>query len=951
MDNNPLLLDNRKSEDIYLQALDLAKYYCPEWASKWEPYHFDPDDPGLVILRLFSNMAEYTITQFNRIPEKHKIIFLDFMGIDVRSARPAIVPLTFYLAEGSSIAQVPAGTLVASSKDPDVVFETMQHLTAITVKLYPFSINAWNDSYVDHSTVLSGERSFLIFAKDKDEKPLEHILYLGDDDIFDGKKTPFKNVIIKFRGYDLSPEYFEQWFNGQGLHINVEIIPEQKNKESLVFNINNFNIFEKSIINDVQSFWILTRPNKKKKIIHGSDLPRISIVTVDVISGNIIPEFIFFGNTPLDIKKGFYPFGEAPKEGDVLYIGSSEALTKKNSTMSLNIELDKDLDNKAIELIWEFWDGQAWKILPIIQDNTNGFTKSGISRIEFICPAITESEINGQSNRWIRVKIKSGGYGSPGKFENIPLDSIINSLPESLDRKAIKNELEKKGMSFGVQYIQPAYNPPFIKSINFVYNFKDKKIKHIMAYNNFSYEKFTSTDTIIPFKPFEIDRPAFYIGFEKIEANIQISLYFSIKEKYGTEKSTVKWKYYDGSKWKELSVENDETDSFDKSGIISFLFPQEIKKSLEFGKELFWIRIESENQQLYPEIKGIFPNTVWASNKMSVNSEILGSGNGLPGQSFSFSRKPVLSGQVIEVKEGETLIKWRETSSFAISSKLSRDYIIDRKEGIIFFGDGKHGMIPPKGMNNIFATYRSGGGKKGNQEIGIINTLRKANKDIERVTNHTSSSGGADDEDSDAAVFRGPHTIKNGGYAVTAEDFEWLAREASPQVIRAKAMLGDKDKIQVIILTDGKNGPILPEKNLIDSVGKYIKERAFFIIQEKIHILGPEYRRVDLEVTVKPLFVNESSIVIEKIKKRLSNFLDPVRGGKFAKGYDFGEGIYVSDVAANIEEVEGIDYVEELTLKKIIEDNVVAEVSDSGYLSIEKNALPFAGKFEVTITK
>jgi hypothetical protein len=62
------LFDKRTSEDIYIQALILARHYCPEWAENWKGItHFDPDDPGLVIFKLFSNMAQHLITQYNRI--------------------------------------------------------------------------------------------------------------------------------------------------------------------------------------------------------------------------------------------------------------------------------------------------------------------------------------------------------------------------------------------------------------------------------------------------------------------------------------------------------------------------------------------------------------------------------------------------------------------------------------------------------------------------------------------------------------------------------------------------------------------------------------------------------------------------------------------------------------------------------------------------------------------
>ncbi len=951
MDIKTPVLDKRTSEDIYEQALKLSGDYCPEWARNWGPHHFHSDDPGLVIFKIFSNMAVHLITQFNKIPEKHYLAFLDFVGTNLRLARPSIVPLTFYLADGASKAEIPSGTLIASSKDADVVFETMQHLTAVAIKIYAFSINPLEDSYTNHSDMISGGRIFSIFGKDREEKPIDHILYLGDDNVFCGK-TLFENLKIRLKGSDLSAEYFKHWCNEKGVSLDVHMKSSGNNKKVLEFEIKNIPESNESLLNGVMSFWIEIKPDEKTKILHGSDLPSISSITVDMISGCLLPDSIFFNDEPLDMKKGFYPFGESPKEGDFFYISSNEVLSEENSKVSLNIELEKDLENEVAELSWEFWDGASWKILSIAKDSVGNFTKSGIRKIEFICPAIPQTDINGKSGRWMRVKIKAGGYGSPGKYEPNPLDEVINQLPGYLDRKAIKNEFEKKGIAFSFQYTQPSHNPPFIKSIHFIYSYMDRKIQHILAYNNFSYKQLDNVDNKIPFIPFSNKLPAFYLGFKEIPANTMISLYFSIKEKIYDEKKTFKWRYYDGSDWKELIPENDETDSLIKKGIVSFLFPPGIKKFSEFGMELFWIKLEpeSEDKLSYPELEGIFPNTVWASNYITVNDEILGSGNGMPGQFFLFARKSVLSGQIIEVREGDIWIKWTETSSFALSGKLSRDYTIDRTGDKILFGDGMNGMVPPKGKNNIRATfYRSGGGKKGNQGIGIIDTLRKANPNIERVTNHFPSSGGEDGEDNEGAALCGPYTIKNRGYAVTAEDFEWIAREASPDVKKAKCFMDEKNDINIIILSDNKEGAHLPDRRLMDSIEKYLKERALFTIREKIRICGPEYIRIDSEITVKPLLLSESLIISEKIKTRLKTFFDPVKGGQYGKGYDFGQEIYLSEVAAVIESIEGVDYVEELILKKVIEDKVVKEVSGSGWIRIEKNSVPYAGNIEIMI--
>jgi predicted phage baseplate assembly protein len=261
-----------------------------------------------------------------------------------------------------------------------------------------------------------------------------------------------------------------------------------------------------------------------------------------------------------------------------------------------------------------------------------------------------------------------------------------------------------------------------------------------------------------------------------------------------------------------------------------------------------------------------------------------------------------------------------------------------------------NGMVPPKGKNNIRATfYKSGGGKKGNQGIGIIDTLRKANPNIERVTNHFSSSGGEDGEDTEGAILCGPNTIKSRGFAVTAEDFEWLAREASPDVKKAKCFVDEKNNINIIIIVENKEGTHLPDRRLIDFIENYLKERVLFTIREKIRIYGPEYIRIDSEIIAKPLLLSESSIISEKIRTRLKTFFDPVKGGQDGKGYDLGQEIYLSEVAAVIESIDGVDYVEELILKKVIEDKVVKEVSGSGWISMEKNSVPYAGDIEIKI--
>lgn len=967
------LLDDRTSEDIYKQAIVLARRYCPELTIPEEEGYFNPDDAGMVMLKLFSNMTGFLITQLNRIPEKHRLAFLDFVGIDLLPARPSRVPLTFYLAEGSSGAYVPSGTRVASSKDPEVIFETTEGLSAVPAELSAvYSLNPWEDGYTHHSKAVAGkEDGFLVLGRDAEEKPLEHILYLGDDTVLDIRKQVI--LTLHFEGTDISSEYFSRWYDGE----NNALIssPQQQSSQKLDVSL-NIKKLGKTSVNKKESFWVSVRPDKR--IVKGLNLPKISSIKADITVNDIMPDSAFFNNTPVDIKKGFYPFGEEPKQGDALYIGSEEAFSKEGAEITLNIELTFLKQQPAADAAvkWEYWSGSEW-IERKIQDGTNAFEKGG--KVVFTCPAIPPAEINGQLNRWIRVRIESGGFGTPGKLEQKTLDDFFKLLPDFTGKAASKTDLEGKGYTFGFQYEARLFNPPFINSINISYTYRDKPLKEATAFNSFQYEDFKPGDE--PYKLSGQEIPALYLGFKTDIASTPIILFFAVKEKLYSEKPEVikdpgypdevkqfdeavsfSWKYYNGESWKEFGIE-DETESLSRGGIIRFLAPSDIDNTFEFGDELYWIKAEIKDGKWLscPGLKGIFQNSVLAINSVTVSDEILGSGNGESNLSLSFSKKHVLEGQVIEVGElsipsaeelamieseeggdalrkgesGGVWVRWHEVKDFVLSSPLNRHYVLDRTNGKITFGDGTYGMVPPRGKNNIVARlYRSGGGRKGDVASGTITSLKKTIPNIERVINHVPSSGGMDPETVERAVHRGPYTIKNGNRAVTKEDFEYLAQEASQYVAKARCIL-EKGKIKVIIVPKYESDTPLPEAGLLDSVERYLNERAFMVILNRIDVVGPGYKRVDVTVKVKPISLGESSIVSDRIKEKLRTFLHPLKGGENGEGWDFGQSIFISKMAAVIEDIEGVDYVKGIVPEKQI--------------LMEPNALPFSGDITVEI--
>jgi parvulin-like peptidyl-prolyl isomerase len=118
----------------------------------------------------------------------------------------------------------------------------------------------------------------------------------------------------------------------------------------------------------------------------------------------------------------------------------------------------------------------------------------------------------------------------------------------------------------------------------------------------------------------------------------------------------------------------------------------------------------------------------------AIEDEVIGSGDGGAGQTYTLTIAPVVSEEIwvnelsalsedemkelvdngeIEVEEiydedGNTTefwIKWQAVDDLSGSSSYDRHYEIDRNTGVINFGDGINGTIPPAGVDNIKADY------------------------------------------------------------------------------------------------------------------------------------------------------------------------------------------------------------------------------------------------------
>jgi predicted phage baseplate assembly protein len=424
----------------------------------------------------------------------------------------------------------------------------------------------------------------------------------------------------------------------------------------------------------------------------------------------------------------------------------------------------------------------------------------------------------------------------------------------------------------------------------------------------------------------------------------------------------LKWEYWNGTKWEQLSL-NDYTDHFHQSGFIEFITPEDMQLKEEFNRKLCWIRLifESGSFEVDPKIVAIHLNSIYAFNEQSHNNELIGSSNARPSQEFKILHDPVLPGIELYVKETELppanereliigeegkdaimikkdsdekeeyWIRYHEVENFYSSTPQSRHYLVNYLRGTITFGDGSRGMIPPRVANNIkILRYKTGGGNQGNVGSNTINILRENIPYINGVNNFYSAEGGSDLEDLERLKSRATNIFKNFNRAVTAEDYEWLAKEASTSIGRAKCLpnVGKNGEVILIVVPEIDAGDInlkekiLPTAELLRRVKEFIDLRK--MVGTKLRVEAPIYKNIS--INIKLVFkknISEVQILKDRVELLIRRFFHSLKGGHIGNGWPFGMPMTKNEVFRALEKHDGISYLEEIT---IIDDDIEAEI-------------------------
>ncbi len=405
----------------------------------------------------------------------------------------------------------------------------------------------------------------------------------------------------------------------------------------------------------------------------------------------------------------------------------------------------------------------------------------------------------------------------------------------------------------------------------------------------------------------------------------------------------VVWEAWTDTGWTACDVDLDDTGGLNKPGDVVLHVPEGHQTSVIARERAGWIRCRlveaAPDQPTYvesPTVVDVQAHTIGGTaptvHAEVVHGEILGRSDGTPAQRFALQRRPVVASDApltLAALLGEDQQDWTEVPHFATSGPDDRHFRVDAYAGEVQFGPAirgaggglvRHGAVPPVGAVLRLHTYRTGGGQAGNVARGQIRVLKTSIPYVSRVENRTPAIGGAEAETLADAKARGPLLLRSRGRAVTAEDFEELARDVAPDAARVRCVAEDGAGAGVRVLVVPhvasdevgriERADLDPPWQILERISNSLDERR--LVGTRLLVQPPDFLWLTAVVSVssRPRF--DPAEVRTEVLRALYRLYHPLFGGPDGTGWPFGRSVQSHEVHAALARISGVDMSREV---------------------------------------
>ena len=880
-----------------------ARSYTPEWR-----YEGAEDDPGAALAELFGEMFYQTVDRMNSVPGKLHTEFLNLTGFRMPDPVPAAGLLQFTAHDTvEEPVPVPAGTQVFASDEEgeNIIYETERAIQSTPARLEDVY---YVDARAEVIQRLEPGRPQPLFTDTGGENLQRHRFTLAQNDVLSLSGPCQVEVELRMEdgrpaaeaaGHLADPESVRWSFRGAGGEIPFTAVRAEGNGLVLTYD-------------GAEAFL----PDEEGRFaIACTGGPGCGSLMLDGVrlrsrpAGRLPLDGVSNGDIPLELEEGGYPFGRRPTPYSLCYFRSDQVFRKRGARVNLRLDIapivtdlvdqspqyqfnQRIIDKRdAVAIVpddvyvsqvsWEYFNGLGWHPLAVT-GSRNPFScrQEGELEVVFDVPAdLSETEVNAESGWYIRARVVH-----------------------------VENEFS----------MTPRWVVPFLKGAGCVWAYDaGVPVDACAAENNGETVELTDVSQVerlhFPALVGLEEHPrAMYFRFDRSPHAMPLSLFFDTAGRVQLE-DKLRFEAWTGQRFEPVRTV-DLTRNLLHPGSMLLYLPRPLPVRTLFGVPGCWLRLSRssylDNGGGWPWLNAIHLNVSEAVQRERAEEERFSAGPYEACKTLELLHSPVLGAQVwvdeagaLALADAEKLagdlpgrvnleweggalahcwVAWERRDELAMAGPEERCFSLEPYEGVITFGDGIHGRVPPQGRENIRVSYSFGGGSRGNRPAGTVTELIGALPRISRVENLTAMSGGTERFSPEKADAIGSRRLRHRNRAAGARDFEEIVIQDFPQARHVKCFpgrdaAGARAPGHVSVVVEGCD---LDNQRVTDELCERIYDElsrrcdCVMLAEGRLHVVGSTVITVSSSITVEMENPDLGAVTQQEIARRLEELIN-----------------------------------------------------------------------------
>lgn len=299
---------------------------------------------------------------------------------------------------------------------------------------------------------------------------------------------------------------------------------------------------------------------------------------------------------------------------------------------------------------------------------------------------------------------------------------------------------------------------------------------------------------------------------------------------------------------------------------------------------------------------------------------------------FRWEMRDVLPAIVLRDGDGRT---WHPRRDLLSSDAFMEEFVAEVDEdgrATLRFGDDQHGLRPAPKVDFV-ATYRVGNGSSGNLGADSLVHVVSIDAGVIGVRNPLAARGGADAESIEHVRRVAPDAFRIQERAVTPNDYAEVARRHR-EVQDAAATVRWTGSWRTIFLTIDRLGGRPVDADFENDMRSHLER--YRMAGHDVEIDAPRFVPLEIEITVcvRPNYFR--SDVKQALLRVFSHgtLPDGERGFFHPDNFSFGQPVYLSQIYAAAQKVEGVHFVTIETFRRL--GSTSREALDAGVLTLAR---------------